>query len=550
MKQQSRLKLLVILIITLVSLLQPLWAADSNQHLSLLPADAQIWQNRSGIEGSGYSEMPGPDIAFYNNAWSYWDDSERWVVFHQGATLNFNEVDSQYTEALQYEVFSGTPFSSDGTPGQYNLVLDGATGDLITEEGSQFDPHNFESLIAADNKHYYYHIKNRTWWHSYHYGVNSTQPPAPYKPNFLNAGTIPAPSLFGSSPQNQLIFDIETLRYRHISSNVIAAFHPEISADYQRWNNRSNEQGSGYSGYPQPDIAYVDGEWYQIEDETHYAPFFQGRYLDFATAGNITEALALEVMRGTEFENEGTADSLGLKLDGVTGQLLYNSEGTDPNPELVITLNKPLVLFGLSPTNSSIRSSAKKQFSAKKVEFKLLRVVPLRNRQNDPFNERTLTSVIKNAQRPNGSIPNTFNSSNLPSGGSASPVSCALNINLNVLTGLPDAQPLGNTININTNAPFNLQLGLGAFNSALNINIINQINQTQANITLGAGFTLLSGSLGIKSEGSTLTYAVRRNSDSTEFKLNFSFQVERVFDDNGISIQSLSGQLCQQGGLA
>ncbi len=550
MKRQCRLKILVTLIITILSILQPLWAADSDQHLSLLPADAQIWQNRSGIEGSGYSEMPGPDIAFYNNAWSYWDDSGRWIVFHQGATLNFNEVDSQYTEALQYEVFSGTPFFRDGTPGQYNLILDGATRELITEEGSQFNPHNFESLIAADNKHYYYHIKNRTWWHSYHYGVNSAQPPAPYKPNFLNAGTVPAPSLFGSSPQNQLIFDIETLRYRHISSNVVAAFHPDISTGYRRWNNRSGEQGSGYSDYPQPDIAYVDGEWYQIEDETHYAPFFQGRYLDFATESNITEALALEVMRGTEFENEGTADSLGLKLDGVTGQLLYNSEDTDINPEPVIILKKPLVLFGLSKTGNSVRSSAKKQFSAKTVEFKLLRVVPLRNRLNDPFNERTLASVIKNAQRPRGSTSNTFNPSILSSGGPASPLNCALNINLNVLTGLPDARPLGNTININTSAPFNVQLGLGAFNSALNIAIINQLNQSQANITLGAGFTLISGSLGLKTEGSSLTYAVRRNADSAEFNLNFSFQVERVFDDNGISIQSLSGQLCQQGGPA
>ncbi len=187
-------------------------------------------------------------------------------------------------------------------------------------------------------------------------------------------------------------------------------------------------------------------------------------------------------------------------------------------------------------------------FKPSSFQFKLLRVVPLRNRINDPFNERTLASVIKNAQRPRGSTSNTFNPSILSSEGPVSQINCALNINLSVLTGLPDARPLGNTININTSAPFNLQLGLGAFNSALNIAIISQLNQTQANITLGAGFTLISGSLGIKSEGSTLSYAVRRNSDSAEFNLNFRFLVERVFDDNGISIQSISGQLCQQGG--
>ncbi len=218
----------------------------------------------------------------------------------------------------------------------------------------------------------------------------------------------------------------------------------------------------------------------------------------------------------------------------------------------------PTVIFGhrlalqgiAEKTDIQADNKPEGDFKPSSFQFKLLRVVPLKNRLNDPFNERTLASVIKNAQRPSGSTANTFNPKILFSGGPASPLNCALNINLNVLTGLPDARPLGNTININTSAPFNLQLGLGAFNSALNIAIINQVNQTQANITLGAGFTLLSGSLGIKSEGSTLTYAVRRNADSAEFNINFSFLVERVFDDNGISIQSLSGQLCQQGGPA
>lgn len=238
----------------------------------------------------------------------------------------------------------------------------------------------------------------------------------------------------------------------------------------------------------------------------------------------------------------------------LTGILILpvNSHASE-QPQMIPTIvfGHRLALQGIAEkTDIQTDNKPEEDFKANSFQFKLLRVVPLRNRLNDPFNERTLASVIKNAQRPRKSTPRTLSAVISPSIGPVPPpsVACALNINLNVLTALPDARPLGNTININSNAPFNLQVGLGAFNSALNIAIINQVNQTQANISLGAGYTLLSGSLGLKTEGSTLSYSVRRSSDSAEFKLSFRFQVEQVFDDNGISIQSLNGQLCQQVG--
>ena len=93
------------------------------------------------------------------------------------------------------------------------------------------------------------------------------------------------------------------------------------------------------------------------------------------------------------------------------------------------------------------------------------------------------------------------------------------------------------------------RFSIGPVNSAIDLAVVNPGNATQAVVTVGSGFTFISGSsVGTISEGSNLSYLVRRNSDSAEFEINLSFSVEIVFDDMGIVIQSLSGRLCQEGG--
>lgn len=284
-------------------LIQNLYADSKPQSFTELPAGARIWENRSGVEGSGYSEMAGPDVGFLNNGW-YYRNSTNWLIFHEGPTLDFNEVDSEYTEALQYEVFSGTAFSGDGMPSMYNLVLEGATGNLIAASGMSFNLQSMEKLKDGSGATVYYHLENNTWWKISNLNKALTvTPPAPYKPMFLKPDTRPSPALFGSDPQNQLIFDIQTRRYLHSSGDRVAAFHNSIANSYRRWNNNSGVEGSGYSNMSGPDIVFVNGIWYAVEDETHYRSFSEGRYLEFANSDtSITEALQYELTVGTYLE--------------------------------------------------------------------------------------------------------------------------------------------------------------------------------------------------------------------------------------------------------
>jgi len=518
-------------------LTQNLYADSKPQSFTELPTGTRVWENRSGIEGSGYSNMDGPDVAFINNGW-YYHNSTSWDLFHQGPTLNFNEVDSQYTQALQYEVFSGTAFSNDGTPAMYDLVLEGATGNLITTSGVNFNPQNMEKLKDASGATVYYHLENNTWWEISNLNKALTvTPPAPYNPMILNAGTIPSPALFGSNPQNQLTFDIQTRRYLHTSGSSIAAFHNSIANSYRRWNNNSGVEGSGYSNMSGPDIIFVKGIWYTIEDETHFHSFYEGRYLEFANADtSITEALQYDLITGTSLENEDLPSHLNLKLDGVTGRLLnasgepvliYNENDSVPT----ILFKETLFLQGVKPKSRNSRI-----FKPVSTKVKLLRVVPLRNTVNNPFNDRSLPTAIVNAQKPTTIIITTPPP---PTG------SCPANTALTVISALPASAPLGQTVGLSTTQ---LQAGAG-LSTAINIAVVNQGNSTQGIVNITSGFTFISGSsIGTIAEGTNLSYLVRRNSDNAKFEVNFSFTVEIVFDDMGIVIQALTGRLCQAGG--
>ena len=538
----STVKAPLLLTLLCLALVQNIYANTKPESFNELPTDSRIWENRSGAEGSGYSDMQGPDVAFINNAW-YYRNNTSWLLFHEGPTLNFNEVDSEYTEALQYEVFSGTAFSNDGTPGMYELVLEGATGNLITASGMNFNPQNMEKLKDANNATVYYNLENNTWWNITNLNNALTKvPPAPYKPMLIKSGTIPSPALFGSAPQNQLNFDIQSRRYLHINGGRVAAFHNSIANNYRRWNNNSGVEGSGYSDMSGPDIIYINGIWYAVEDETHYRSFFEGRYLEFANSDtSITEALQYELIVGTSLENEGSPSDLDLKLDGETGKLLNSSgvplltsDGEDSVP--TVLFSETLVLQGINTKNAN-----NTDFNPVYTQVKLLRVVPLRNSTNDPFNDRTLPTTIASAQNP-GTIVITPPTTPPPSG------SCPLNTSLFVLTSLPSGLPLGQSINLSTTQPFQLQTGLGPTNAIINIAIVNQGNSTQAIVTLGSGFTFVSGSsVGTITEGSNLNYLLRRMSDNAVFEVNVNFTVDMVFDDMGIIIQTLSGRYCQSG---
>jgi hypothetical protein len=108
--------------------------------------------------------------------------------------------------------------------------------------------------------------------------------------------------------------------------------------------------------------------------------------------------------------------------------------------------------------------------------------------------------------------------------------------------------PFTQSLKLTSSAPYQLSVAGGAFNTAIKIAIVNPANSTQAIISLGSGYALVSGSaLGTVTEGSNLKYLIRKNSDGAEFEINVNFSVDVVFDNMGIIIQGLSGRLCKAG---
>jgi len=180
-----------------------------------------------------------------------------------------------------------------------------------------------------------------------------------------------------------------------------------------------------------------------------------------------------------------------------------------------------------------------------KTEVKLLRVIALRNAANDPFNDRTLPTAILNAQDRNNVV--AVVAAPAPAAPAPPAGACPLNTTLTVLATLPSGFPLGHTVSLGTAAPYNLNTG-GSFNTPISIAIVSLADLDQGTVSIGAGFTLISGSaLGTMTEGANLTYLVRRDSDNFEFEVNFRFRVDTVFDSAGIVFETLTGRLCKSG---
>ena len=516
--------------VCLLLLTSSLYAAGNFYHASKLPLQARVWQDRNGEENSGYSDFSGGSIAFYDNAWFYQDENANWRVFYRGPVLNFEESDNSITETLQYEVLSGSAFANQGSAGIYNLSLVGNTGELITENGTRFNPHNFIGLQDSDGNpqtQFFYDTVAKTWWsaHPDLWGETVSAPVAPYKPTNIPSGGIPSPSLFGSDVVNQYSFDIATLRYfNNTDYQSIAGFHQSVITGYRRWDAANYKENLGKN------IAFHNNIWYRIEDETHYYPFYEGRYLDFNLADRDYIS-GLEVFLFDSLSLDYMPSDTNSKLDGVTGKLVTEK------PPTIILFEPILSLQGIAKPDKQSNTV----FKPTTTKVTLLRVVPLRNRVNDPFNDRTLPILINTARQPLTPTVNAPNSPPPPSG------ACPLNNALAVVSALPDGMPLSQAINITTTTPY--QVGIGLFNAAINIAIVNQANITEGVVSLDAGYSYISGSaLGTVTEGTNLAYLIRRNSDGAEFEISFSFTVGLVIDNTGIIIQTLSARLCQGGG--
>jgi len=116
-----------------------------------------------------------------------------------------------------------------------------------------------------------------------------------------------------------------------------------------------------------------------------------------------------------------------------------------------------------------------------------------------------------------------------------------------LLAALPEAAPLENAIGIT--GLNQLSAGFSVVPSEQVFRINNPLSESLGVVSMTSQFSYVSGSsLGSQSEGASLSYRVRRNSDSAEFDLSFTFQSEVVFDDLGIVITSISGRQCTAGG--
>lgn len=227
-------------------------------------------------------------------------------------------------------------------------------------------------------------------------------------------------------------------------------------------------------------------------------------------------------------------------------------ETENPTTPTIILFSQQLGLHGVA---EAVETKPTTPFKSGSTKVTLLRVVPLRNKANDPFNDRSLPITIAKAQRhsftptiapPGGGGPP-------PGGGTVPPPltlppigACPVNTVLTTIgTGLPYAAtsvPIGL-------APFLAYGFVPPSNVALTINIVNAGNTQQGVVSLGTGFTYVSGSpLGTVTEGSDLLYSVRRSSDGFEFEIRFTFSVDLVAASTGIILQTISGRTCVAGG--
>jgi len=563
-----------------------------------IPESARVWENRSNHAGSDYQEIQGADIAYINQdkgGWYFRDPNGQWQLFFEGDTLDLSESYDADLEALGYEVVSGTAFFDNGSASMYQMQLHGPTGELLTEDGVKFNPHDYELLKGQKNKRAYFNVVTGQWWPASPELVAPLSRPitGPYTPLYLKPDLVPATPNVNAA---NLSFDPETLRYLN-SNGSVAAFHPHNASDFRRWTNEANMPCADYSNYPGQDVVYVAGTWYHVVGDSEFRPFFDGRYFDFSDQHDH-EYLEVSLTHNTQVGSEGTLEGQSIYLDGETGQLVNeNYQPLDPNSyhspdaeqedcdiSYSITLNDSLFFEGVegltSPTLSIAGGLASEQpFMPTKRQVTLLQVVPLQNIDNDPFNERTLPLTINKARAVTAIAPTQVIVTPKPvkpkktttqknddktakpkpaaktdpapdpvSDPDPAPVgSCPLNTALTSIAALPESAPLTNYIGISTGNQLNAGLTVGASEQALVIN--NSFSTTEGSVSMGAGFSYVSGSaLGTITEGTNLTYIIRRNSDSTEFEVSFTFSAEIVFDDPGIVINSLAGKLCVAGG--
>lgn len=535
------------------------WALDAI--ITVLPEASRVWENRSNQEGAEYQNFRGSDVAFINQeggGWYYLQQDGTWHLFHEGPRLDLQNSDSSITESLQVEVVAGTPFFGAGPAGQYGLLLDGATGELVTEDGYSFDPSQFELLRDESGQQAYYDIESGQWWPTYPLFESELQNTlkAPLYPLYLSPQMYPARHLFSNTALSAMTFDVGSLRYRNAAGEV-AGFHPKISGSVRVWKNDSNMPCSPYSDYPGDDVVYANGVWYHKRSDTHFEEFFSGRYLSFDDQyGHAFLSVALSV--GTEIGSQGDLASQSLQLDGESGELV-GPDGTALDPQSYRrTAGEPLecgIQYVVVMDDSLVISGAADAppFEPVNTSVTLLNVVPLRQIENNPFKGRGIvaaiqqsrlltTNIVKVTRPPVGPAPDPD-----PVDPPPVPGTCPLDSPLTLLAALPEAAPLENAIGIT--GLNQLSAGFSVVPSEQVFRINNPLSESLGVVSMTSQFSYVSGSsLGSQPEGASLSYRVRRNSDSAEFDLSFTFQSEVVFDDLGIVITSISGRQCTAGG--
>lgn len=535
-----------------------------------MPDNARIWQNLSGQSGSDYAEQRGTGIAFLNEekgGWYFFDESvNAWRLFLNKDTLDFDEltIPDDVVGFLAYEVLAGSPFlSHGGSAADQGLKLHGPSGELILPSGQQFNPENYEVLRGSKGVTAFYDVITGQW---YAQGLSlgevmASPPTAPYRPLYLNAGMLPARDTFGASFSQDLTFNTTAHTYHRANGNIVG-FHPSIAGEARWWRNESDMPCSPYQGYEGQDVLYLNERWYLVRDNGDFQEIAQGRYLNFDET-NDREFLEQALTAGTSLGEEGELSQLALRLDGETAQLVdeqgeavdpseYNASAHEPLSCAIryqVQMNEALTLTGVAELPP---------FVAKSTTFTLTDVVPLYQVQNNPFNDRTVVLSVNQARAivqqsvqvisPGPAPAPSPDPDPDPDPDPPPPVGdCPLNTPLTLIAALPEGAPLQNLIGISgtnqLNAGFAVVLGAEA------IAINNPGNMTTGTVSVGANFSYVSGSaLGSQTEGSNLSYRLRRNSDLAEFEVDFTFQSDIVFDDPGIVITSLSGRQCTAGG--
>jgi hypothetical protein len=313
--------------------------ADADAGTEGLPAGARVWLNRSDDPDSPYQHMSGPDIAFADDTWYARGDDGIWSAFDEGPVLD-PRATFVTTEAFQFEVVSGTAMFPAG-PADYGLRVDGATGGLVTPDGSVLDPHALEALRAADGTTAWFDTATGTWW-SADLSASLAEPPAgPY--HTTASGTGVNPPLDALGPGESYVFDPPAGLYHDPGTGAVTGFHQGRSDELRRWDNRSGDEGAGYDHMAGPSVVYFDGSWYgQVDDGTWY-PFHQGAILDLheLDAPFSLEYLHYETLVDTPLFGAQLGD-VGLRLDGERGALVdaegnvvdphtWDPDGTDPD---------------------------------------------------------------------------------------------------------------------------------------------------------------------------------------------------------------------------